>query len=186
MATRARPDNHAPPRRRQIRPPTSPSTTPGPNQRSGRVLRTGRACGRKDRRAASSLKASPSRRGRRQRQRPGQCCWSSAAVASSVFTTPRWCLGSAHPPAGRTGDDESAVPARERASRHRELRDRPQSSTASVWSTSAETAPLSQEQDCATMRLASGCAQRHALGSRRSGSRASASRVRGRGSGHAR
>jgi hypothetical protein len=62
---------------------------------------------------------------------PGAGCWlSSGAVASPVFATRRWCLGSAHPPASCTADDESAVPAHNRASRHRELRDRSRSSGA--------------------------------------------------------
>jgi hypothetical protein len=42
---------------------------------------------------------------------------SSAAIASSVFATPRCCLGSAHLPAPVTSDDERVASAGERASR---------------------------------------------------------------------
>ena len=55
---------------------------------------------------------------------PTRASYSSAAVANSVFPTPRWCLGSAHLPARVTSDDESVGSAGERASRGRELLDR--------------------------------------------------------------
>jgi hypothetical protein len=92
-------------------PPTAPSGRAARGRKRDRDARFGRQSGSR----RSTTRRSPT---------------SSAGVASWVFARPRWCLGSAHPPAGRTGDDESAVPARERASQHRELRDRPQSSAA--------------------------------------------------------
>jgi hypothetical protein len=49
---------------------------------------------------------------------------SSAAVASAVFATPRWCLGGTHLPERVTSNDESVGFASERASRERELPDR--------------------------------------------------------------
>jgi hypothetical protein len=74
---------------------------------------------------------------------------SSEAVASSCSLTPRWCLGSAiHRPADRRR--RRAVPAGERVSRHRELRDRPQSSVAVARGSSCDvpdSAALVAEQE---------------------------------------